>query len=540
MRGRSSLFGFAVRSHLLGALSCGIGGGIAMWVIAVGYVREMATFEGGATAFGAFTAAAAEAMRIMRWPADRLDTLGGYLTYHNLILLPLLLGLYAVVQGAQALRGVEEKRVLELWLATGRMRWWIAIVRATAFFVALALVTVFVAIGLVAATVTGGEMQLGSALVVAGEASLTAGVFYALAMLLSSVLATSGMAAGVTALVMTALYMLTNVWDRLGAFEWVRFLSPFYYRQRSELLIPGREIDLAATAVLVCMFAGLVVLAAYAFTRRDYGAALWRPTERARDHTRATRLAWRPMLWLASTAEQRVGLLAWAGGAGVFMGAYALLIPQVQEMWDRMGFMKVFLPSGGSAGSQVVALAVEMLGPLVAAFAIAQSARWARERADGRDELVLAQPISRARFVLERLVALVVGALIVVAGALAGLAIGTTAADVTLDTGALARTTGDLALLALAVGGVGAIAVVAFRGPGAIVFLTIWIVGAYLVVLFAPLFDWPAWVPRLSLFDAFGRPYLGAPDVYGLSYLAALAVAGAALAIAMLERRRAA
>jgi len=536
----SSLFSFAARSHVLGALSCGIGGGVAMWVIAIGYVREMETFEGGAAAFGAYTAAAAEAMRVMRWPADRLDTLGGYLTYHNVTLLPLLLGLYAAIQGAQALRGVEEKRILDVWLATGRSRWSIVRDRSAAFIVALAILTLGVGLGLIGATAMGGEMQVGPALVVATEASLAAAVFYALAMLLSSVFATSGAAAGVTVLIMIGLYLMTNIWDRLGPLGALRFVSPFFYRQRSELLIPGREVDLPATAALLLMFVALVMLAAYAFVRRDYAGALWRRKERGVDRARATRLAWRPTVWLASLAEQRVGLVAWAAGAGVFMGAYATLIPQVQDIWDRLGFLKVILIAGeGDVVSQLVAFSVEALGPFVGAFAVVQSARWARERSEGIDELLLAQPITRSRYVFERLIALAVATVVVVAGAAAGLAIGGLAVGVSLDAAALARTAADLVLLALAVGGVGAIAVAVLGGTTAVAALTAWIVVAYLIVLFAPLFDWPAWLLRLSPFDAFGHPYLGTPDTYGLAYLAALAIAGAALSVAVLERRRA-
>ncbi len=540
MRGAASLFRFAVRSHLVGAVACAIGGGVAMWIEALGFVREMETFQGGAAAFGSSIAAAAEAMRVLRWPAERLDTLGGFLTYHNVVLLPLLLGLYAAIQGAQALRGAEEKRVLDLWLATGVSRWRVALARSAAFAVALAVAAGGVAVGLLAGTALGGDAQVGASIVVAVEGSLAAGVFYALAMLLSSVFVTSGTAAGVTALAMTALYVLTNLSDRLGAFEWVRFLSPFFYRQRSDVLIPGREVDVLATAALVVMWIGLVVLGGYAFTRRDHGAALWRRAEPVTGGARATGPAWRPALWLASLLEQRVGLLAWAAGAAVFMGVYAWIVPQVQDVWDRMGFLKAFLPGGGtSALAQVNALAMEMLGPLVAAFAIWQAARWARERTDGRDDLVLAHPVTRTRLVLERLAGLVLGALVVVAGAMAGHVAGSLVVGLPIDAAALARTVADLMLLAVAVGGVGAVAVAVFGGA-AVPLLTGWIVAGYLVVLFAPLFDWPAWISRLSLFDAFGRPYLGTPDVYGLTSLAALGVAGAALAIASLERRRAA
>ena len=77
------------------------------------------------------------------------------------------------------------------------------------------------------------------------------------------------------------------------------------------------------------------------------------------------------------------------------------------------------------------------------------------------------------------------------------------------------------------------------RGTG-LLWLTAWLVASYLVALFAPIFEWPEWVPRTAIFQAFGERYVGVPDLYGSLVLATLAVAGAMPAIAALERRRAA
>src|SRR5260370_9497304 len=59
----------------------------------------------------------------------------------------------------------------------------------------------------------------------------------------------------------------------------------------------------------------------------------------------------------------------------------------------------------------------------MAGFAIPQVAGWTVEDSNGRLELVLSNPISRARVVVERLIALALGALIIaaVSGAAAGL-----------------------------------------------------------------------------------------------------------------------
>jgi ABC-2 type transport system permease protein len=119
---RGSLVGDTLRAHRVGALAWILGGGLAMLGTAAALAAEMADFPGGAAALAASVSAGAEAMRLLRWPAERLDTLGGYLTYHNVILFNLFLALYGVVQGARDIRGTEERGGLEEILATGHPR----------------------------------------------------------------------------------------------------------------------------------------------------------------------------------------------------------------------------------------------------------------------------------------------------------------------------------------------------------------------------------------------------------------------------------
>jgi ABC-2 type transport system permease protein len=93
---------------------------------------------------------------------------------------------------------------------------------------------------------------------------------------------------------------------------------------------------------------------------------------------------------------------------------------------------------------------------------------------------------------------------------------------------------GDTILFGAGFGAVAAIAVAWLRGRSAIVALCIFAVTSYLLVLFVPLFDWPSWIERLSVFGAFGHPYLELPPLGGLVTLGILsslgAVAGAVIA----------
>ena len=169
-----------------------VAGSLTMYAMAVALAEEMADYPGGPKALAASVRRGAEALRPMRWPAERLDTLGGYLTYHTMTLFTLFLSIYGAVQGARAVRAAEDGHSLEEVLAAGWSRTAVIRDRATGFFVT----TLLIALGL----------GLGIAV---------------------------SMAAGVSNVVVAVLYVATNLWDELGPFAAVRFVSPFYYANKS-------------------------------------------------------------------------------------------------------------------------------------------------------------------------------------------------------------------------------------------------------------------------------------------------------------------
>ena len=149
MHGRLSLVLDTVRAHRIGALAWVVGGGLAMFGMAVALATEMDDFPGGAAGLAASVMAGAEALRPLRWPAERLDTLGGYLTYHNVTLYTFALAIYGLVQGARAIRGDEERGSLEEVLATGHPR--IAVLRDRAIGFALVIAAICTGLGLAVA-----------------------------------------------------------------------------------------------------------------------------------------------------------------------------------------------------------------------------------------------------------------------------------------------------------------------------------------------------------------------------------------------------
>jgi hypothetical protein len=62
------------------------------------------------------------------------------------------------------------------------------------------------------------------------------------------------------------------------------------------------------------------------------------------------------------------------------------------------------------------------------------------------------------------------------------------------------------------------------------------VAASYLLVYLVPLFAWPDWVLRTSVFGAYGNPYLQIPAWTGLAVLTALALVGGFGAAAVAQR----
>ena len=512
-----------------------------MFAMALAIDAEMKDFPGGPDALADSVGPSAEAMRILRWPAERLDTLGGYLTYHNVILLNLALAVYGAVQGAHAVRGGEERHVVEELLATGVSRTGLVRDRALGFVGTVLVITMGLGVATAAGLALAGAPDLPGVVVTVGTSGLVTVVGFALGLAVSQLLAGSRAAAGVAAAVLVALYVVTNLEGELGPVAALRWLSPFHYANQSRAMVPGHGLDLVATAVLVGMALGLLWLGAAAFQRRDYAAALWarRPAgEPAEQPDRRLPTALLGSVWTAALRRGALGLLTWAAGAAVLTGTFAGLQPSVMEVWTGLDYLVALV--GGGTGLSVQnmywAFVGEMIAPLIAAFVIVQASGWVGDLTQGRVEMLLAGPVSWSRLVVERLIALVLGVLAITTVAVSTLVLGGQAVGGSLDLVGLGRLTVTCALFGAALGGLAALAVAWVRGPAAVTLLATVVVASYLLTLMVALFDWPDWLNRLSVFWAFGHPYLEWPPSSALIVLLLAALGGTALAARVAER----
>jgi len=173
---------------------------------------------------------------------------------------------------------------------------------------------------------------------------------------------------------------------------------------------------------------------------------------------------------------------------------------------------------------------------LFAGFAITQVARWASEDTEGKLELILSTPQSRAAVVVERAVALTVGAVLI--AAVSGVAVALAAHYQAMNVSGERLAEGTLLLVPFALVFAAAGSVLAAWNPRAAVGLLGGLAFAsYLVNELGPLFNWPVWLQDLSAFKLFGTPLSTGVDRSGLLIMIAIILVGFAGSILLMERR---
>jgi ABC-2 type transport system permease protein len=292
--------------------------------------------------------------------------------------------------------------------------------------------------------------------------------------------------------------------------------------------------------VLLGIAAGGAALAAVAFRYRDVGSPLITlPTPAGRTSYAASRSpVWRVPV-VRDMYERRVSLLVWAAGlsalGAIFVVLTKTIVKPLLAIPELAPYFAIFV-NGNIYASFLGFIWFAFAQLLMAGFAITQVARWSAEDSDGRLELVLSNPVSRTRVVVERLIVLTLGALIV--AAVSGVAVGLEAHYQSIDVNSRRLAEASLLLVpfTLVFGAVGA--VLASRIPRA----TVGILGAfafasYLIVQLGPIFKLPAWAQDLSAFKLFGQPLTTGVDQTGLLIMVVIVLGGLMASAMVMERR---
>lgn len=517
-----------------------IGGALANFAMVASLAKELDEFPGGAETLARTLAPSVEAFKPLRWPAERLDTLGGYFTYHNATLITMFLAVYAVVQGARAVRSLEEHHSMELLLATGISRTRILALRSAGIALLLAVIAAGIAAGTAAAFALAGEPDTGGAFVTFLASWSAAVMCCGLGLLLSQFTKNARVAWGTGSTVIIGLYVLGNSAEELGPFEFVQVLSPFFYTNLSRAMVPGVEAHWLSIAGMVAIAVLTIAASAWFFDRRDTGSAYGE--RRSHGHRHAARRRSRTVgsLWADGLVHGWVSIVAWAVSSAALSGMMIALEPTVIDAWERFDFMlpEAFGDPDFDPVAQYIALSVSLMIPLVAGYVVSQSATWTSDFTSGRLGLLLTAPISWTRVLATRISITMLGTAVIAAASVATMAVAAAAVNIQVDPAGLGRLFAVSLALGLAMSALAAIATVVFKNRGAVVVLALYLGAAYLLTFMVPTLGWPDWVNHFSVFYAFGNPYIEWPTPAESTVIIALAGPGLLLAFILTARSR--
>jgi ABC-2 type transport system permease protein len=490
--------------------------------------------------FGASIATLAARFVVIVPPPIRPDTVGGYVEFRGFNELAIIFSVWALASAVGFARGDEQRGVIEAALAAGESRIGLVASRAASFAIAIIVASAAAGAAFVIGVASGHEsvepipvLEVCALLVAIGLAC------YGIALLVAQ-LADPRSAAQSAGIVLLALFLLNSLSRQFASLSTWRWLSPFRYYDLSQPLPPGGYFDLRGFLLLIVIAFVTATAAAFAFERRDLGASLLRFPVRTRPPVLDVVAGpWWQIPVVRGVYDQRAAFAVWSIG----MAAIAvLMVSLTRSIVQVLLSLPTLLPYLGSYVRQEVyptALGYiwfSLAELLFAAFAIVQVARWSQEDTDGRLEMVLSEPVSRAAVVVERMAVLIVGGVLIAAVSGATLFYASHVSGIDLNGSRLVAASLMLVPFALVFAGAGSL-LTAWNPRAAIGLVGLFTLASYLDTELGPIFKLPGWLQDLSAFKLFGTPLVTGIDGQNLALLLLLACAGVGSSILLMERR---
>ena len=531
--GFGSIYGKTVRdSRLAFIVAAGLLGGMALVMgAAIGSVFPSPTSR---LEIDKLIGSMPAAMVNLFGKPEKLGTLGGYMSWKYGALFALGTALWSIMALSGTLAGEAGKGSLDIVAAApfGKRR--IALEKLAAHVTMLALAMVVLALMTILSSNAFGDAKLGDhiAPLSAFGFSLWVGFialfFGGLAFALGPVLGRSG-AAGVSAAVMMLLWVASG----LQGLAWLATISPFHWTV-NHIALAG-EYDWPGLLLVGVVAVMLLAIGVELFTRRDLGV------------TSGLSLPGLPgfVLGVRGSTSRAIGdqlprAFAWGIGLGVWGVILASFVrsfaDQIKQDSSLVSTFRTVFPSEDltTAGGwlQLYAQLFLIAAGLAAATFVS---KWASDEIDGRLEMVLATPTSRAKWVLAGGVAAMLSVALMTAMFAAGIAIGAASGGVAPGDAILGST--YLGIYAAAIVGIGVAIGGIWRTSLAGELAALVVLVTYLIDLLAPPLKLPDWFHQLALTAHMGQPMIGVWDPVGIVACLVLAVGGLALGALGMRRR---
>jgi len=525
-----------------------LGWGIGMGLVIVSPMASVAELVKTPEARAALVSLAAS----FSWNADAIkaDTIGGYATFKIGIFIFLMV-VWPILAGSRMLRGEEDRASLDVLLSVPRSRVRVAVEKLAAMWTALLAMAVLIGIlAYLGGLAFKADFTLVDALLFGLNLALICAVFGAVALLVSQFTHERGPAAGWTAGLLLVLIVVDMVHRVIPNTDWISRLSPIYYYNLSKPLIAGYGASAGAMLFLLALALILSGAAIWLFARRDIGDTVALP--------RILRLPPRPAApsalpvgdWsLRSGYARSLGVIAmptlwWALLVAGWAGWIVVVVKQIEA---KLGTLYAGSPvlqdllknlSGGNSDFNASFLGA-MFGILpifLMAFAVTQVNRWASDESDGRLDLVLSAPRSRARVLLGRFAALSTAAAVIGLAALVATLVASSVSGVSLNTANVVAATLGLIPMGLLVAAIGFLAAGWLRTAADTGLVSFLLAAWFFISFVGPELKLPEATLRLSAFYYYGTPLLHGLQVVNMAVV--VAVGAIALALGTLRFSR--
>ena len=508
-----------------------------MYFEALAIAAELRDYPGGPTELAKSIYPTIEGMRIIRWPADRLDTLGGYLAYHNIVLFNFFLAIFAAIQGARLLRYLEENKTVEFYLATGLSRRRVITLRTSSYFISQLMISLSLGIATAFALAASNEANTTGAVITLLAGGICIFPFFGLGLLVSQFVNTAKTASGITSIVITLIYVLDNISGKFEWLSWFKYLSPFYYANLSRPVIPGFTANYWSWILMFLIGSIFVAVSVFLVEKRDLESPVFQKTI-LKDEERSNKTYVPKTLVGDILYRQRFGILAWVITVSIFIGLFISMLNGIVGIWKEFAFLDQFSTYGfgNSPEEQYLALVFEILPPFLAAFIITQSSKWTSDLNQGRVQLFLSTPISWRGLLIQRVIATFVGASLIIFFSISTALIGGLIQNVEINSLAVFRVIVMSVLFVLAFTSINSLLVSLLRGKNPTHLISIYVGAAWLIGFMAPYLKWPDWLVRFSIFDAFGHPFVQWPTAFNIYLILVMAVPGLLAAMYFAER----
>ncbi len=353
-------------------------------------------------------------IRALFGPPRRTDTVGGFLAWRSLSIMPLIAGVWGLLVGTRMLRGEEDRgrweTLVSAPLTSGAATLWTLL----ATFAAGGVIFALSAVAAIASVVTTGDVSLAGALWFALAVTIAAPVFAAVGGVTSQIAANRREAAALAGVAFAGTYLVRVAADGSASLTWLRWLTPLGWIEEMRPLTGARPVALLPLVLAIV----LLVLASVALARRrDLGASLLAGTDdrRPRDAGLGSALG-------LTLRESLGGLLGWSAALGLTAFVYGFVSKAVAELArSSAGIAKHVQSTMGSkidiASAQgYMAIVFVFLAVALSIYAVTHATAAREEEATGRLDTLLSTPLGRRSWLGGRVV---VGALCSVLVALA-------------------------------------------------------------------------------------------------------------------------